>query len=64
MASMSGPGFMEIREGVWLAGDYLTYPSINGAFQSANQLAFTFWLINSYSRDSGGIIYCCLAFQV
>ena len=39
MASMSGPGFMEIREGVWLAGDYLTYPSINGAFQSANQLA-------------------------
>ena len=39
MPSMPGPGFLHHADHTWLVGDYLTYPSINGAFESANKLA-------------------------
>ena len=39
LRSMPGPGFTQCRDQVWMVGDHMTYPSINGAFESANQLA-------------------------
>ena len=39
LGTMPGPGFREVHPHLWQAGDYLAYPSINGALFSGRQVA-------------------------
>ena len=39
MQSIPGPGFLQLKENLWQAGDHLSYPSINGALYSGQLVA-------------------------
>ena len=63
MASMSGQDSWKLERGYGWQEITLPIHRSMVPFRVRISWPLTFWLINSYSRDSGGIIYRCLAFR-